>query len=75
MHSGLSHDDITAWVDKRAEGTSREQGRVTVMLLDEINACNSVGEWHGCRSKPNAVKSLERFQMFVHGGASHPDEG
>lgn len=45
VHSGLSYDDIVKWVE---EGASRrgepDEGNISVILLDEINACNCVGK-------------------------------
>lgn len=48
VHSGLSYSDIAAWVEERARACEAKDlngdGRVSVILLDEINACSSVGE-------------------------------
>ncbi|CAM9808916.1 unnamed protein product, partial [Sphacelaria rigidula] len=46
VHSGLSYADIAAWVEGRARACAGrdvdDDGRVSVILLDEINACSSV---------------------------------
>lgn len=44
VHSGLAHDDIVEWVDERASECRADEDRIAVVLLDEINSCDSVGE-------------------------------
>lgn len=48
VHSGLSYADIAVWVEERARACAErdlnDDGRVSVILLDEINACSSVGK-------------------------------
>lgn len=54
VHSGLSHVDIASWVEQCAmTSAARDAGgdgpAVSVMLLDEINACGSVGRLYRWR--------------------------
>lgn len=48
VHSGLSHVDIASWVEGcaincAARDRDGDESAISVMLLDEINACGSVG--------------------------------
>lgn len=51
VHSGLSYDNIAEWVEScAAMCEAEEDDHVTVVLLDEINACDSCGKesrWWG----------------------------
>lgn len=44
VHSGLSYEDIVEWVRERADACSSDETCVSVVLLDEINSCGSIGE-------------------------------
>ena len=44
VHNGLSYNAIVEWIGEQASACFSDETRTSVIFLDEINACCSVGE-------------------------------